>query len=213
MSSNDNFNATTANAKSISRRLLVTFLLVTLTMVFVLQAQISFAHARLQSATIAPDSTITTVPATLSITFNEEPTPNGSRIQVLDSTGKVVDKGDAKFNSTVGTVSLGTLPDGKYTVKYRAFTEDDSGIVDGEYTFTVAASGNATSGTGKPQEVASSATPAAGAGSAPSAPAAGIGGSTSGESGSNLVLVVTLLALTSLVASSGFLVVRKQAKK
>lgn len=110
------------------------------------QTQISWAHARLKSATIQPNAVITSVPASLTLTFTEETSPTQTRLQVLDSTGKAVDRGDLKVNGDTATVSLGTLTNGKYSVKFRTFTEDDSNIVDGEYSFTVATTGTASSG-------------------------------------------------------------------
>jgi hypothetical protein len=107
-------------------------------------------------------------------------------------------------DGTNATVSLNTLADGKYTVTFRSFTEDYSGIVNGSYTFTVASGGTAAAGD------ASKATQQSSSGAAPAAPATGEGGLAS-ESGS-----FTLPALLILVGTAFFtgaiLVIRQKRR-
>lgn len=161
------------------------------------QAGVAFAHAHLKSSTILPNATVTTVPATLALTFDEETSPTETRLQVVDASGKAVDKGDLKVNGATATVSLGTLADGKYTVNYRSFTEDDGGIVTGSFSFTVAKSGAAAAGNLSTASETES--------KAPGAPDTGIGGGTEASSTSPLGPVFGLVAV-GLLAGAGLLV-------
>ncbi len=186
-------------ATRFNRAFLVTLVgLVVVSFLFLNQVQISWAHARFKSATIQPDAVITTVPATLTVTFSEETSPTQTRLQVLDSTGKAVDKGDLKVVGATATLGLNTLTDGKYTVKFRTFTEDDSNIVEGDYSFKVALSGTAATGdAGKANQVES------GESEQPTgAPATGIGGASGSEGQGNNALIgaVSALGLISLTA-------------
>ncbi len=156
--------------------ILTSMLVIALSGLFLVQSQICWAHSRLKSATIQPGAVLTTVPATLSLTFTEETSTDQTKLQVLDSAGKVVDKGDLKVNGATATISLGNLADGSYTVKFRTFTEDDSGIVNGEYSFKVARSESAAAGGAQAKEEESV---------APSVPASGQGGSSQLERNSN----------------------------
>jgi methionine-rich copper-binding protein CopC len=165
----------------------------------------AFAHAHFKSATILPDATLTAAPATLTLTFTEETSPTETKLSVTDAGGKQVDKGDLKVDGANATVSLNTLADGKYTVTFRSFTEDDSGIVNGSYTFTVASSGSAAAG-----DAAKATQQESGGNDAPAAPATGEGGLAS-ESGS-----FTLPALLVLVGTAFFtgaiLVIRQKRR-
>lgn len=135
------------SGRSSSFRLsLVGLILTAVLALFLSQAILAFAHARLKSANVGPDALVATAPASLSLTFSEETSTDQTKLQVLDATGKAVDKGDLKVSGATATVSLGTLADGKYTVKFRSFTEDDGGIIEGQYTFSVAKTGTAASG-------------------------------------------------------------------
>ena len=181
-------------------------LLAALVMLFLSQAGISFAHAHYQSSNIVPNSTITSAPAQLTVTFGEETSPTGTKLTVTDSAGKQVDKGDLKINGATVTLSLNSLTDGTYTVTYQTLTEDDGGVVNGNYAFTVATGGTAATGAAKPTEAES------GGDDVPSAaPATGFGG-TSEPAGTNSFGVVLGLAALSLFAGAGLLAVRRYGK-
>ena len=170
------------------------------------ESGVAFAHAHLKTATILPDATVTSVPATLTLTFTEETSPTETRLKVTDASGKQVDKGDLKVNGANATVSLNTLPDGKYTVTFRSFTEDDSGLLDGSYTFTVASGGSAVAGdTSKASQQESG-----GNGGAPGTPATGQGG-LSGESG--FFTLPALLVLVGTALFTGALLVIRQKRR
>ncbi len=145
-------------------------------LVLMLQLGVAFAHARLKSSNILPESTVATAPATLTLTFTEQTSPDQTKVSVTDSSGKQVDKGDLKIKGDTATVSLGTLPNGKYTVTFRTLTEDDGGILNGNFSFTVG--GTATTGdlaSAKQEES-----------SVPGAPNAGQGGRVSSSSNNSL---------------------------
>jgi methionine-rich copper-binding protein CopC len=184
------------NTTRFNRMFLSVVVGLTVSLLFLSQTQLSWAHARFKSANIQPDAVLTTVPASLTITFSEETSPTQTHLQVLDASGKAVDKGDLKIEGATATLGLNTLTDGKYTVKFRTFTEDDSNIVEGDYSFTVALSGTATSGdAGKANQVESGETeqPAA-------APAAGFGGISGDEGNDGLITGVSALAVIGLSA-------------
>lgn len=179
------------------------FALAILLVVLLAQAGIAFAHARFKTANILPDAIVTTVPATLTITFSEETSPEQTKLQVLDAGNKAVDKGDLKVDGPNASVSLGTLADGKYTVKFRSFTEDDGGIVNGDYSFTVAKAGTAAGGDAAKaaqQESQSPTAPATGAG----------GGATSPEI--SMFPALGLLVVLAMGASMGLLVLGKRRR-
>jgi methionine-rich copper-binding protein CopC len=169
------------------------------------ESGVAFAHAHLKTATILPDATVSAAPATLTLTFGEDTSTTQTKLSVTDASGKVVDKGDLKVDGANATVSLNTLADGKYTVTYRSFTEDDSGIINGSYTFTVASSGAASAGN------ASKATEqASGGGAAPAgAPATGQGG-LSGDNGSVTLPALLLFAGAALFAGAILLIRQKR---
>ena len=171
------------------------------------ESGVAFAHARLKSATILPDAVITSVPAALTLTFTEESSPTQTKLQVLDASGKAVDKGDLKVDGANATVSLGTLADGKYTVKFRSFTEEDSAIVEGSYSFTVAKSGTAASGdAGKAAQAESGGSET---GTPAGAPAAGQGGAAAPGGAFTIPALLVLLA-TGLFAGALLVVRRKR---
>jgi methionine-rich copper-binding protein CopC len=96
-------------------------------------------HAALESSDPADGATITT-PYTLTATFDEELTPDGSSIKVQAANGTevgsgTVSGGDAKQM----TIDLSVLPEGTYEVLWTAVTADDLGVTRGTYKFTVAA--------------------------------------------------------------------------
>lgn len=171
------------------------------------QSGVAFAHAHLKSATILPDAVVTSAPTTLTLTFTEDTSPTQTRLQVLDASGKAVDKGDLKVDGANATVSLGTLADGKYTVKFRSFTEDDSGIIDGSFNFTVAKGSAAVAG-----DAAKATQEESGGDNAPTgAPATGQGGS-AGESNGSFTLPALLVLFGSSLFAGAMLLIRQKRR-
>jgi methionine-rich copper-binding protein CopC len=108
------------------------------------------AHAHLKTATLGPDAVVNKSPASITLTFGEESDLKLTQVQVLDASGASVATGPASVtpnDATTWTVNLKAgLADGTYTVKYHTLTDDDGAIVDGSYTFKVAASATAATG-------------------------------------------------------------------
>ena len=110
-----------------------------LTLCAALAAGPAFAHAHLRNAVPAVDSTVTTPPSAVSITYSEGVEPKFSTIEVDDPTGKRVDKQDphtAPNDNKVLSVSLPSLSAGTYKVIWHA-TAVDTHKTEGTFTFTV----------------------------------------------------------------------------
>jgi methionine-rich copper-binding protein CopC len=208
MKRKDEFNMTlkrTILSRSVAYNLGISFLLPTAILALLLaQADLAFAHARLKTASIAPSATLTSAPTSLSLTFTEETSPTQTKVQVFDASNKQVDKGDLKVNGDTATISLNTLSDGKYTVKFRTLTEDDGGIVDGDYSFTVAASGAASAGNVAQANQNES--------NIPGAPASGMGGDAVNlsDAPTSVFMPVFVLAALGLMAGTGLLLYRRR---
>ncbi len=166
-----------------------------------LQTGLALAHSRLKSGNILPDSVITTAPATLTLTFTEETSQKETKVSVLDASGKAVDKGDLVVKGDTITLGLNALADGKYTVKFRTFTEDDSGLLEGQFSFTIAKGGTAAAGNAgaaKQEELASP-------------PKAGTGGG-SAQSGFDPTIPIIIL-VAGIVVCGGVLLARRRISK
>jgi methionine-rich copper-binding protein CopC len=167
------------------------------------QVDFAFAHARLKSASVAPGATVTSAPTSLSLTFTEETSPTQTKLQVFDASNKQVDKGDLKVNGDTATISLNPLSDGKYTVKFRTLTEDDGGIIDGDYSFTVAASSAANAGNVAQTNQNES--------SLPNAPASGLGGAVNlHDAATGVFMPIFVLTALGLLAGAGLLLYRRR---
>jgi len=111
-----------------------------------LLASVVLSHAPLQSSDPADGATITT-PYTLTATFGEELTANGSSLVVQNASGVQVASGTVDpTNNEQMTIDLPQLPDGQYTVLWVSVTADDNGILRGTYHFNVSATANASAG-------------------------------------------------------------------
>jgi methionine-rich copper-binding protein CopC len=165
------------------------------------QVGIALAHARMKTATILPDAVVTSVPASLTVTFTEETSPTQSKLSVSDASGKQVDKGDLKVDGASVAVSLNTLTNGKYTVKFRSFTEDDGVVVDGQYSFTVASGGTAAPGNVSNATQSESEMPA-------STPKTGTGETT--QNSLTLIIFTVALIVICLVAGTWLVVKRRK---
>ena len=99
----------------------------------------AFAHAHLRSAIPAVDSTVTSAPSEVAITYSEGVEPKFSSIEVDDAAGKRVDKQDphtAPNDNKVLSVSLPELAPGTYKVIWHA-TAVDTHKTEGTFNFTV----------------------------------------------------------------------------
>lgn len=98
------------------------------------------AHALLQSASPGVGGTVRTAPSQVEIRFSEGLEPRFSSIEVQDSSGKRVDKGDvhaAPGDDTRLAVSLNPVAPGTYKVTWHA-TSVDTHKTEGSFAFTVA---------------------------------------------------------------------------
>jgi copper transport protein len=120
------------------RRLVVALVAATALAVFASGA--ASGHALLVSADPAPNSSVAKAPATITLTFTESPDPKLSSVQVLDSGGRSVSTSAATTvpgSSDELRVSVGSLPDGVYTVAWRTVSSVDGHIAAGSYAFAV----------------------------------------------------------------------------
>ncbi len=118
---------------------LAILLLLTLTL-----ADLASAHASLVSSSPANNDNLSSSPAVVKLTFSEALDTGYSRIQVFNGSQGEVDKGDVTFPSpTVMQVSLPTLPEGAYSVKWKSLSAVDGHPSSGYFVFTV---GNAAGG-------------------------------------------------------------------
>jgi copper resistance protein C len=106
---------------------------------------IVLSHAALVSADPPVGGTLTTTPYTLTATFDDELTPDGSSILVENANGDQVAQGTVSTaDAHVQTAELPALPDGEYTVRWTAVSADDAAVERGTYTFNVGSAAPAT---------------------------------------------------------------------
>lgn len=98
------------------------------------------AHPRLVRAVPAAASHLQTMPRALSVTFNEPLTIALSRLTLLDPAGRPVALDTLRFapedTKSLTAKILGTMPAGRYTVKWQAAGADGHPMR-GEYTFVL----------------------------------------------------------------------------
>ncbi|MEE4596410.1 copper resistance protein CopC [Streptomyces sp. DSM 41524] len=100
------------------------------------------AHAALTSTDPADGSVVKTAPREVTLNFSEGVLLSGDSVRVLDPKGKRVDTGktahvDGKSSTAAAGLHSG-LPDGTYTVAWKAVSED-SHPVSGAFTFSIGA--------------------------------------------------------------------------
>ncbi|MEU1276999.1 copper resistance protein CopC [Streptomyces sp. NPDC005805] len=101
------------------------------------------AHAALLSTDPADGAVVATAPKEITLTFSEQIAVGDDAIRVLEPSGKRADKRDVRDLGTGGTVKYGVsllagLPDGTYTVAWRAVSADSHPIA-GAFTFSIGA--------------------------------------------------------------------------
>lgn len=145
---------------------------------------IVLSHAALVTSDPPAGGTLTTTPYTLTATFDDELTADGSSIVVEDASGTQVATGTVSETDEFSmTAELPNLAPGTYTVRWTAVTADDAAVERGSYSFNVGAA-------------TASATPT------PTQPP------DSGATGSNDVLLAIGLAAILIVAVIAFVVLR-----
>ncbi len=115
------------------------------------------AHALLLRSNPVSNAELPQAPAQVELFFSEPVQTGLSTIGVLDANGKSVDLGDVRVdasNPTRMTVSLGSLPDGVYTVTWKAISAIDGHLTSGSFPFAVG-SGNEAALAGQSQKTSS----------------------------------------------------------
>ena len=144
--------------------------------------------------------TLDHTPYTMTATYDDSLTPDGSSIVVSDSTGAEVARGTVSpDDDKVMTVDLSSLPPGEYIARWTAVTADDLAVTRGTISFTVAVLATPSPGTTAAPSAAATTSPAGptpAATSMPSPvplPSAG-GGPPPPTSGSSDVLLALVIA-------------------
>ncbi|MDQ3930512.1 MAG: copper resistance protein CopC [Chloroflexota bacterium] len=110
---------------------------------------VALAHAHLESSSPANGATVTSGLTQVTLTFTEEMNVDQSNAQLAAADGTPVSGATSavdRANRNTMTITTPALADGKYTVTWRAVTEDDNGITNGTFSFTVDSGGSTTSG-------------------------------------------------------------------
>jgi copper transport protein len=110
----------------------------------------ALAHAHLVRADLAPNSHLLVSVGTVRFWFDEPLNPTLSRILILDQQGRQVNADTGEVNPTNGEeldVTVPTLPDGLYTVRWTSDSAQDGHIMHGFYLFSVGGPGAVPIGT------------------------------------------------------------------
>jgi copper resistance protein C len=95
------------------------------------------AHAFLDHAEPAADSTVSTAPHELTLTFTQNLEPAFSSVEVTDAGGTRVDQGKPQISANVIRVDLKALSAGSYKVNWRVLSVDTH-TTQGSFSFHVA---------------------------------------------------------------------------
>jgi len=99
-------------------------------------------HLHLERSDPAKDATLTTSPEQISLWFNQSPQIGGTSVRLVPPVGEPLPTGEAKLagddDKLVVAAVTGSMPDGDYTVVWRAMASDGH-VVRGEFGFKVAA--------------------------------------------------------------------------
>jgi copper resistance protein C len=107
--------------------------------VVVLGAAAAWGHAVLVRSSPQNRALLAQPPARVELWFNERIEPAYARLVVENAAGTPVEQGDVTVDSEDArrvAVTLGSLPAGRYTVRYRVLSVDGH-IVESQLTFTV----------------------------------------------------------------------------
>jgi methionine-rich copper-binding protein CopC len=103
-------------------------------------APLAAAHAFLDHAMPGVGSAVREPPAQLKLWFSERLEPEFSTVEVLDRSGKRVDRGDQQVDSAdrmLLRISLPPLAPGRYRVIWRVLSVDTH-VTTGQFTFDIA---------------------------------------------------------------------------
>ncbi len=110
---------------------------------------VAWAHADLLSSDPAAGSTMQTTPAQLVLNYSEEPDPQLSQVELLNSSGAPVETGSPALQGqkTLVVSITGDMPDGVYTVSWSAVSVDDGHTTTNSFSFGVGVTAPAPGGT------------------------------------------------------------------
>ncbi|MBB6447229.1 copper resistance CopC/CopD family protein [Bacillus benzoevorans] len=97
-----------------------------------------FAHAQLEKAEPAPDSTLTALPEEIVLTFNERLEKELFSIKVFNEAGEQVSKSETEMSKDQKTITqdLPSLPEGNYAISYSVLSADGHPIK-GSYVVSI----------------------------------------------------------------------------
>lgn len=126
------------------RKLLTTVLLIAA--MAISGTPVTWAHAVRVAAEPAPDASVTTGPAHVSATFNEQLQPSFAAMTVVGPDGNLWSDGSPQVQGATVSVGVRPLgPAGAYTVNYRV-TSADGHVVSGSWSFTLTVAGTGAPG-------------------------------------------------------------------
>jgi methionine-rich copper-binding protein CopC len=110
-----------------------------------LTPQLVDAHARYDRSDPGAEGIVAIAPAQVQVWFTEELRSQGSALEVVDSAGNRVDRGDSRVDLNDPDrkrmlISLGPLADGIYTVNWWTVSSTDGDEAQGSFRFAVGAS-------------------------------------------------------------------------
>jgi hypothetical protein len=94
------------------------------------------AHAHLDHANPAVDSTVATAPQEVALFFTQNLEPAFSTVEVTDASGARVDQGKAQISTNTMRIGVKPLPPGGYTVHWHAVSVDTH-KTEGSFSFHV----------------------------------------------------------------------------
>jgi copper transport protein len=115
------------------------------------------AHALLLRSNPPSNAVLRQAPAQVELFFSESVQTGLSTVSVLDASGRSVDLGDVRVDPsdpTRLTVSVGALPDGVYTVVWKAISATDGHLTSGSFPFAIG-TGSASALAGQTQKTSS----------------------------------------------------------
>lgn len=109
-------------------------------------AGVAGAHTVLLSSDPPADAILSSAPAKVSATFNEDLQPTFAAMTVVGPDGNLWSSGDPELDGPVAAIAVRPLgPSGRYTVNFRV-TSADGHVVSGSWSFTMTVSGSGTPG-------------------------------------------------------------------
>lgn len=101
---------------------------------------VTSAHPKVVKSTPTAGAVLQKAPEIVQVWFHEELDTQGSTISVWDAKNVRVDRGNGKVNLDERMrleVGLKPIRKGKYTVRWKAMADDDKGVTQGSFRFSV----------------------------------------------------------------------------